>query len=457
MGETDFSISSTRVVLPDLVRPAMLFVRDGRVVSVKPRASRPDARRHFDLGDSVLMPGLVDSHVHVNEPGRTDWEGFATVTRAAAAGGITTIVDMPLNSTPATTTVDALNRKVDAMAGQCTVDVALWGGVVPGNEGDLPALLQEGVAGFKCFLTPSGVEDFQNVDESSLRAAASILAPTGVALLVHAELPRVIDSAPGIPPGQERSYGAYVASRPPEAECAAIDLVVEICKDTGLRAHIVHLAAGEALPELARVRAQGVDITVETCPHYLTFEQERIADGATQYKCAPPIRDHVNRVQLWQGLREGIIDLIATDHSPCPPAMKHLDTGDFACAWGGIASLQVSLPAVWTEAEARGFTLSDIARWMCEQPARLANIADRKGRIAPGYDADFVVWRPESTFTVRAGDLQHRHPVTPYNGLTLRGVVERTFVRGVEVYSEGRFREDCVGTWIKPSKRMHHK
>jgi allantoinase len=385
--------------------------------------------------------------VHVNEPGRTEWEGFETATRAAAAGGVTTIVDMPLNSVPPTTTLAGLEAKRRAAAGKCHVDVAFWGGVVPGNAGDLETLAHAGVRGFKCFLSPSGVDEFAPVDERDLREAMPILAHLGRPLLAHAEWPAALRA----PQGDPRTYRTWLDSRPPEAEVAAIDRLVRLAREFGTRIHIVHLATGEALPRLRAARADGVNVTVETCPHYLTFAAADLRDGDTRFKCAPPIRDGGERARLWDGLLAGDIDLVATDHSPAPPAMKHMDDGDFVAAWGGIASLQLGLSAVWTAAHlvygdsplsASGLSpYGALARWLADAPARLAGLSPRKGAIAPGADADLIIWDPDADFVVDAASLYHRHAVTPYHGQRLRGRVRTTILRGAVVFDDGQ----CCG------------
>ncbi|HEX9943540.1 MAG TPA: allantoinase AllB [Thermoanaerobaculia bacterium] len=447
MDRPDFILRSERVVTPEGVHPATVHVRRDRIESVGPfeDASGPA----FDCGDLVVMPGVVDTHVHVNEPGRTEWEGFATATRAAAAGGITTLIDMPLNSVPATTTREALRAKVRAARGRTYVDVGFWGGVVPGNAGELAGLLEDGPLGFKAFLVPSGVDEFQHVGEAELREALPVLARHGAVLLAHAELPGPIDAAAGVwdgaGPEELREYGRYLRSRPDAAEVEAVELLVRLCCETGCRVHIVHVSSAEVLPVLRRARAEGLPVTAETCPHYLTFAAEEIPAGAVAFKCAPPIRSRQNRERLWAALREGVLGLIVTDHSPCPPEMKKPEAGDFRAAWGGIASLQLALPAVWTGARERGFTVADLAEWMCAAPARLAGLGDHKGRIAPGYDADLVVWDPEASFEVDPMELQHRHKVTPYAGRTLHGVVRRTLLRGELVYDSGQFPEPPSG------------
>lgn len=427
-------LRSERIVTPEGLRPAALHIRQGRIERVTPPDEASEAA--IDYGDLVIMPGIVDTHVHVNEPGRTEWEGFETATRAAAAGGITTLVDMPLNSIPATTTREALRAKIAAAHGKTHVDVGFWGGVVPGNVDELSRLVEDGALGFKAFLVPSGVDEFEHVEEAHLREAMPVLARHGAVLLVHAELPGPLQAAANIwEGGNPNEYGRYLRSRPDAAEVEAVELLVRLCRETGCRVHIVHVASDEVLPVLRRAREEGLPITAETCPHYLTFAAEEIPDGALAFKCAPPIRSRENREQLWEALREGLLDLIATDHSPSPPELK---AGDFRGAWGGIASLQLSLPAVWTGARERGFTVENLAEWMCAAPARLAGMGDRKGGIAPGYDADLVIWDPEASFTVDPGKLHHRHKLTPYAGRTLSGVVRRTLSRGKTIYHDGQ-------------------
>jgi allantoinase len=436
MPPANLVLRSQRVVTPEGVRPAAVYLREGKIERLGP----PGAAG-IDCGEAVIMPGIVDTHVHVNEPGRTEWEGFATATRAAAAGGVTTLVDMPLNSVPATTTREALGAKVEAAAGKCSVDVGFWGGVVPGNAGELAGLLEDGVLGFKAFLVPSGVEEFAHVGETDLRAALPVLARSGAVLLAHAELPGPIDGAVGVwegaGPDALREYDRYLRSRPDAAEVEAVELLVRLCFEYGCRIHIVHVSSAEVLPVLRRAREEGLPVTAETCPHYLTFAAEEIPDGAVAYKCAPPIRSRENRERLWEALREGVLDLVATDHSPSPPAIKKVESGDFRAAWGGIASLHLALPAVWTEARRRGFTVENVAEWMCAAPARLAGLTRRKGRIAPGYDADLVIWDPEASFTVDGSKLHHRHRLTPYDGRTLFGVVRRTLLRGEIIVENG--------------------
>lgn len=424
-------ITGKRIVRPDGVGPGtVLFAGEAIEAIVPERLAGPDI---LDAGALAVSPGLVDSHVHVNEPGRTDWEGFATATRAAAAGGVTAIVDMPLNSSPVTTTRAALDAKIAASEGQRTIDVGFWAGIVPGVAGELPALARAGVLGGKAFLVHSGIDEFPAASEADLREAMPILRDLGLPLLAHAEC----DLGAAADPGDLRSYARYLASRPPAWEEAAIALLIDLCRETRCAVHVVHLAAATAVDAIRRARAEGLPLTVETCPHYLCLEAEAIPDRATVFKCAPPIRDHGNREGLWAALLDGAIDGIVSDHSPCPPALKALERGDFQAAWGGIASLQLGLPVVWTEARRRGARLEQLAAWMSDFPARLAGLAGRKGRLAPGYDADVVIWDPDASFTVHAAALLHRHPITPYAGATLQGRVHRTFVRGREVF-DGR-------------------
>lgn len=431
---------SRRIVTPKGIHPGAVLVEDEKILSVIAPDEVPADAQSEDFGDAVLLPGLVDSHVHINEPGRIDWEGFETATRAAAAGGYTMLVDMPLNCVPATTNAFALEAKRKAAQGKCRVDWAAWAGVVPGNQDEIEPLAQAGVLGFKGFLVPSGVEEFRMVTEQDLRAALGHVARTGLPLLVHAELPDGIDSAgERLHDADWRRYSTYLQSRPDEAELAAIELMLALCREFHFRLHIVHLVTSHALEKLQAARADGLRVSVETCPHYLHFEAEAVPDGATQFKCAPPIRGGANREELWQGLKDGVIDMVVTDHSPCPPEMKRFEEGDFQQAWGGIAGLSMALPVMWTEAQRRGFVLSDIARWMAEEPAKLAGCEERKGKLAPGYDADFVVFDPEVEFTVTKDRLHHRHPISPYLGETLRGIVKRTYLRGEPVFCDGEF------------------
>jgi allantoinase len=426
MSKLDLVIRARRVVTTAGEVPRAVGVRDGRIVTVAPYDAELVSSSEIVLtDDEVLMPGLVDSHVHVNDPGRTDWEGFTSATRAAAAGGVTTIIDMPLNSIPPTCDVPALDLKRKTAISQAYVDVGFWGGAIPGNLSQLRPLHDAGVFGFKCFLLHSGVDEFPPLSSGELEPAMQEIASFDGLLIVHAEDAHGIDNAP---PPQGPSYQAFVESRPRDAENKAVADVIELARRTGCRVHILHVSSSEVLPLLAEARRDGVRITAETCPHYLTFSAEEIPDGATQFKCCPPIRDAENREQLWDGLRDGVIDLVVSDHSPSTIELKRLDTGDFGEAWGGIASLQLGLPAVWTEARRRGFTLSDVARWMCQAPG-----VPGKGSIEVGYDADFSVFAPDETFVVDVNNLHHKNAITPYDGRPLDGVVRSTWLRGEPV------------------------
>jgi allantoinase len=430
VGGFDLVLRARRVVTAAGEVARCVAVRDGRVAAIEPLEAGLTGEETIDLGDDeVLLPGLVDVHVHVNEPGRTEWEGFASATRAAAAGGVTTILDMPLNSIPPTVDVAALEAKRAAARGRVHVDVGFWGGAVPGNLGELRGLHDAGVFGFKCFLLHSGVDEFPHLRAGELDRYLEVLAGFPALLLVHAEDAEAVARAPS---ASGERYADFLASRPRGSENLAVAHVIESARWTGGRAHVLHLSSSDALPMLASARRDGVRVSAETCPHYLTFDAETIADGATQFKCCPPIREAGNRELLWRGLADGVIDLIASDHSPCPPGLKRLDTGDFGVAWGGIASLQLSLPAVWTAARARGHRLVDVVGWMAERPAELAGLR-RKGRIALGGDADLCLFAPDEAFVVDPGRLHHRHPVTPYAGRPLAGVVRRTWLRGREV------------------------
>jgi allantoinase len=441
---------SRRVVTPAGMRSAAVLVERGRITGLREPGEIPQDATVVDCGDDVLLPGLVDAHTHINEPGRTEWEGFETATRAAAAGGFTALMDMPLNCLPATTTVAALGAKRAAADGKCTVDWGAWGGVSEHNAAHLEPLAAAGVRGFKCFLADPGIDGFARVDEAELRAAAPHIVRTGLPLLTHAELPGPIESAAAeLSRADWRRYDSWLASRPDEAEIEAIRLMLRLSEEYGFRLHIVHLATAKAIPDLRRAREKGVSVTVETCPHYLYFAAEEIPNGSTLHKCAPPIRSAANREALWAALREGVIDLIATDHSPCPPAWKRLAEGNFQTAWGGIASLSVALPVVWSGMRARGMSLGDLARWMSAKPAALAGMGNRKGAIAEGYDADFVVFDPDVEIEVIAETLHTRHPISPYAGERLHGRVIATWLRGNQVFHEGLFPAAFAGEEVR--------
>ncbi|MEP6920526.1 MAG: allantoinase AllB [bacterium] len=444
------------------IASASVHLYKGVITAIESYDDVPSGCELIEAADtSVVMAGLVDSHVHINEPGRTEWEGFVTATQAAAAGGVTTLVDMPLNSIPPTTTLTGLAAKQEAARGKCHVDVGYWGGVVPGNTAELEPLLAAGVVGFKCFLIHSGVDEFPNVTEADLRAALPELVRLGALLIVHAEVPGPI-SRTGIPASPADSSGAsavnqtnrnvsptkyetFLASRPRAAENEAVELMIRLSREYDASVHIVHHSSADALSLLAEAKASGMNITAETCPHYLSFAAEDIPDGATEFKCCPPIRERENREQLWGALGDGTIDMIVSDHSPCPPEMKLRDSGDFLQAWGGISSLQLRLPVIWTEARRRGFSVLNLQEWLCRAPARLVGMEGRKGAIAIGADADIVIWDPEQNFRVEPESLYHRHKLTPYLGQLLDGVVQTTFLRGRKIYDTGAIIGDPAG------------
>lgn len=450
MHPVDLVIRGRRVVTQHGIGPASVHVTRSYISSISIFEDVPAGAELVEAFDSIVMPGLVDTHVHVNEPGRTAWEGFESATRAAAAGGVTTIVDMPLNSIPATTTREALQEKLATASGKLHVDTAFWGGVVPGNTSELANLWDAGVVGFKCFLIHSGVDEFPNVSESDLREAMPELARLGAVLIVHAEMPGPVEACCQTVGGlSTRAYETFLHSRPREAENEAVAMMIRLCRETDCRVHVVHHSSADALPMLKNAKRFGLPITAETCPHYLHFAAEDIADGATEFKCCPPIRERENREQLWEALRDGTIDFVVSDHSPCPPEMKLREQGDFMNAWGGISSLQLRLPIVWTDASARGFTIEDLTKWLCREPAQQVGLQNLKGAIKEGCDADIVIWNPEGEFQVGPAMLHHRHKLSPYNGEGLRGVVEKTFLRGQMVYDGGRL----FGPWGRVALR----
>lgn len=441
----DFIVRSSRIVTPEGIFDGGILVRGGIVEAILDAGEIPSSGVEiFDAGARAVLPGLVDSHVHVNEPGRTEWEGFESATRAAAAGGVTTIVDMPLNSVPVTTTADALRVKVKSAQGKLWVDCGFWGGIVPGNAGEIGPMAALGARGFKAFLVPSGIDEFPQAREADLRAAMPLLARAGLPLLAHAELD-LHETFTAAAAGDPRRYAGYLASRPKIMENTAIALLAGLCRETGCAVHIVHLSSAEALPILERARSEKLPFTAETCPHYLTFAAEEIADGRTEFKCAPPIREKENRERLWRALKDGLISCVVSDHSPCVPALKKMESGDFLAAWGGIASLQFGLPAVWTGARQRGLALTDLARWMCEGPAALAGFKN-KGKIAKGRAADLTIFDPDGEFTVEGGGILHRHKVTPYLGRALKGKVDTVFLRGKKIFDRGNFTAPPAGS-----------
>ena len=429
MSNADLIIRGRTVVSADAIGPASIHIHDEKILAVRGFDELVEGCEIVDADDgAIVMPGLVDTHVHINSPGRTQWEGFPSATRAAAAGGVTTLIDMPLNSIPPTTTLEGFKAKLTVAREHCFVDVGFWGGLVPGNTAELAPMFAAGVVGFKCFLVPSGVDEFPHVTEADLREALPKLSRLGAMLIVHAELPTAMRAT------DNTDYSAFLRSRPRAAENEAVELMIRLSREFGTRVHIVHLSSSDALDLLRAPQAEGVKITAETCPHYLHFAAETIPAAATEFKCCPPIREAENREKLWHGLADGTIDMIVSDHSPCPASMKLRDTGDFMAAWGGIASLQLRLPVVWTEAQRRGFSLRELTNWLCMNSARQVSLESRKGSIAAGCDADIVIWNASGEFVVDAETLEHRHKLTPYEGETLVGVVEKTFLRGKTIY-----------------------
>jgi allantoinase len=447
------AIRGRRILTKDGFEPAAVLIEGERIAAVVGPGEVPAGAAIRETGDLAVIPALVDTHVHVNEPGRTEWEGFKTATRAAAAGGIGTIVDMPLNCSPVTTSRAALETKLAAIKGKLSVDAAFWGGLIPGNLAQLEPLAEGGVVGFKCFLTHSGLDEFPNVTRADLESAMPVIASLGLPLIAHAELDPCGESS-----GDARDYGTYLASRPGDMELRAIRLLIELCRKTRCRTHVVHLSCAEALEDIERAKAEGLPFTVETCPHYLTFCAEDVPPGATQFKCAPPIRSAENREALWQGLGRGVIDFVVSDHSPCAPELKKLTAGDFLGAWGGIAGLQFTLPAVWSGAKRRGFGLEDVVRWTSENTAAFAGLAN-KGRLEKGRDADVAIVDDAELFDLAPEAVRHRHKTTPYLGRRMQGVVEATYLRGLTVYDQDRPAAEGRGrallkrseSWTSPS------
>ena len=443
----DASIISNRTITPDGIKRAVVLIKDGiiaEVVNELPEGDFPVT----DIGDHVLMAGIVDPHVHINEPGRTDWEGFDTATKAAIAGGITTLVDMPLNSSPVTTNANAFDEKIKAsfdklpeiigtgrMTTKLHCNCGFWGGVIPGNEKEIEPLIERGVMGFKAFLTHSGIDEFPNVREDDLRKVMPVIAKHNLPLLVHCELS---DNQQPLDGNQQRLYSNYLASRPKKWEDDAIALMIRLCEEFNCKTHIVHLSSADSIEQIAKAKQKGLPLTVETGQHYLYFSAEEVKEGRTEYKCAPPIREKENNERLWQALKDGIIDFVATDHSPAPPEMKELVSGDFMKAWGGISSIQFALPVLWTAATRHNCSLNDIAKWLCEKPALLPPLKT-KGKIAKGYDADLLAWDPDEKFMVKEDMIYHKHKITPYLNERLFGVVKQTWLSGEKVFDEGKF------------------
>jgi allantoinase len=453
MFQNDFALTSRRVIVGSEMRPATVIIRGGIIEEVVLVSLQKHELPVEDVGDLIVMPGLVDTHVHINEPGRSEWEGFETATQSAAAGGITSVVDMPLNCSPVTTSAEALARKIESLAGKLWIDCGFWGGVIPSSLGNLAKLLEAGVLGVKSFTIDSGIDEFPSVEEAHIRHAIRTLAGYHVPYLIHAEVDRG---------GQESSvigtsYRSFLESRPCQWENDAIAMLIRLCqeaRDEGIDAHmhIVHLSSADALASIAEAKENGLPLTAESCPHYLTLCAEDIPDGQPLFKCCPPIRGKANQERLWQGLIDHVVDFIVSDHSPCSPKLRLLDTGDIEQAWGGISSLQFGLSLIWTEAKKRGVDLNQVIDWMSTRPAQFAGLGDCKGRLASGYDADFVVFDDAGSYVIQPEIIKYRHKVTPYEGRLVHGVVEATYVRGQKVYSDGNFSDAPVG---KPILRNH--
>jgi allantoinase len=447
----DAAIISNRTITPGGIKKAVVLIKEGKIADVLPHLPAGDFPV-TDVGDKVLMPGVIDPHVHINEPGRTDWEGFDTATKSAIAGGITTLVDMPLNSSPVTTTARAFDEKINAsfdefrMTSKLHANCGFWGGVVPGNENEIEPLIEKGVLGFKAFLTHSGIDDFPDVTENDLRKVMPVIAKHGLPLLVHCELSNPTHHSPLT----TRRYQTYLASRPKKWEDDAIALMIRLCEEFNCRTHIVHLSSADSIEQIAKAKQKQLPLTVETGQHYLYFCAEEIRDGQTQFKCAPPIREKANNEKLWRALKDGIIDFVATDHSPAPPEMKETASGDFMNAWGGISSVQFALPVLWTAAKKHGRSLSDMAKWLCEKPALLPGLGNVKGKIQKGYDADLVAWDPEKSFTVTENIIHHKHKITPYRNEELFGTIEQTWLGGEKVFDGGKFLHLNKGKLIRP-------
>jgi len=439
----NLAITSQRVITPQEERAAAILIRGEKILDIISISEIPTDCPVEDMGNNVVMPGLVDTHVHINEPGRTDWEGFETATKAAAAGGITTLVDMPLNCIPVTTTVDALNQKIVATQNQLWIDCGFYGGLIPDNIQDIEPLADAGVLGFKAFLSPSGIDEFPNILESHLREALPVLSKKGIPILVHAELENGTTQSK-----EQKTYKSFQDSRPKSWENNAIKLLIQLSKEFDARIHIVHLSSADILAEIAQTRNDGYPISVETCPHYLHFASENISDGDTRFKCAPPIWEGENRENLWRGLEKGMINFITSDHSPCTPELKNMKAGNFEKAWGGISSIQFTLPVIWTECKARGFSIDQLINWMSTAPAIFIGKDQQKGQISPGYDADLVCWNPDEKYIIQKKAIHHKNKLTPYEGESLYGVVNTTFLRGQKVYENGEFLGNPTGKII---------
>ncbi len=444
----DKALHSSRVIVNGEHIDATIFITGQKISGVEKGSPQNYSGRIIDVGNKIIMAGIIDSHVHINEPGRPEWEGFDTATKAALAGGITTLIDMPLNASPVTTTSKAFDKKIASAKNKLHTNVGFWGGVVPYNENEIEPLIDKGVFGFKAFLTHSGIDEFPNVNEEELRKVMPLMAKHNLPLLVHCEL----DSFKVDTTGSNNSYKNYLASRPKKWEDDAIRLMISLCEEYNCRVHVVHLSSSGSIEQIAKAKQKGLPLTVETAQHYLFFNAEEVPDGATQYKCAPPIREKENNDLLWQALKDGVIDFVATDHSPATPGLKEIESGDFMKAWGGIASLQFALPVLWTAAEEKNCSINDIAKWLSENPAKLVDLQHSKGKISPGYDADLTIWDDEMQFVVSEEIIHHKNKITPYAGKTLMGFVEQAYLAGREVFKNGKFLEMNAGKIITHNK-----
>lgn len=447
---SNFLLKSKRILKSDQFFDGWLRIENGKIQDIGSGIPDPHLEL-FDVGNLIVMPGLIDPHVHINEPGRIEWEGFKTATHAAAAGGITSLIEMPLNSNPVTTNALHFNLKLEAAQGKLWVNCGFWGGVVPGNQGELADLIQAGVFGLKAFLTHSGIDDFPNATGSDVFQALEILKPFGLPLLVHCEL-ELPHPDGNLLENNPQSYLNYLRSRPDQWEIEAVQLMIDLCRKTGSRVHIVHISSAGALPLVRAAKIEGLPITAETCPHYLVFNSEDIPDGDTRFKCAPPIRSRENNEKLWVALADGTLDFIASDHSPAPPEIKEIESGNLKNAWGGISGLQFSLPIIWTEAQKRGFSVFDVARWLSTAPARFTGLDTKKGKIASGYDADLVVWDPDGSVEITEDSIFHRHKITPYLNMKLAGQVHQTFINGKLAFESGSFSEFPFGEILKANR-----
>jgi allantoinase len=428
------AITCNNTVLPEGIKSSVIIIDNGIILDIADILPANFYGEIIDARDKILMAGVIDPHVHINEPGRTDWEGFDSATKSAIAGGVTTLVDMPLNSSPVTISVNAFTEKINATENKLHTNVGFWGGIIPDNIAELENLIDEGVLGFKAFLTHSGIDEFPNCTESDLRKAMPILAKHNLPLLVHCELSDDKHPCNGNPV----VYKNYLATRPEKWEDDAIAMMIRLCEEFNCRVHIVHLSSANSIEQIQKAKQKGLPLTVETGQHYLFFNAEEIPDGKTEYKCAPPIRNKENNEQLWQALKNGIIDFVATDHSPSTPDLKELISGNFMKAWGGISSVQLALPVLWTAAKNRNCTYADLAKWLSENPAKLIGKEHKKGKIAIGYDADLVIWS-DKKFNVLPENIHHKHKITPYLNKELYGIVEQTFLGGIKVYDRPDF------------------